>query len=203
MGIDIQKVIDATRNNLSEIKSLIFSSEIGEKLTNIAFENNLSEDAALKLMDETGYVILDLKPRSSFFASLTEAGINKDVANLLANEVEAKIFIKLDEINKNKTPTEDSTNNNQEKKPDEPRTPNGVGQSFEQIILNQAKAMQPAREAGISQQPAVSSNEEKTPENLQTEEKLEAPSNLPTEGDKNELKTPSYGGQDPYREPIE
>lgn len=64
-----------------------------------------------------------------------------------------------------------------------------VGQSFERIILNQAKAMQPAREAGSgSQQPASSS---------------QVPDNLPTEDLKPKPTTPNYSGQDPYREPVE
>ncbi len=54
---------------------------------------------------------------------------------------------------------------------------NNVGQSFEQIILNQAKAMQPARPA--------------------------APEDLPIEQEKSKKIHDYVPGSDPYREPIE
>lgn len=69
---------------------------------------------------------------------------------------------------------------------------NGVGQSFEQIILNQAKAMRSINEEGSSQQPVASSQEEKT-----------APENLPTENNESTKIHDYKTGADPYREPTE
>ena len=67
---------------------------------------------------------------------------------------------------------------------------NSIGQSFEDLILNQARGMQPAKESG---QQTVSSSQ--------------APDNLPIENNaqqnKPEIKVPNYSGSDPYREPLE
>ena len=68
--MDFQKVTEAIRKSSPETKRLIFSAELGEKVTDIAFENNLDEEVALKLADEVGYVILGLKSRTAFFDSL-------------------------------------------------------------------------------------------------------------------------------------
>ena len=76
---------------------------------------------------------------------------------------------------------------------------NGVGQSFEQIILNQAKAMQPARNS--SQQSVVSSQ---VPENLPIGGVVSSEQPVVREEltKKPEITVPTYGGSDPYREPI-
>lgn len=145
--MDFQKVAEAIRKSSPEIKRLIFSVELGEKVTDIAFENNLEEEVALKLADEVGYVILDLKSRSTFFDSLTEIGVDKNVASSVAKEVESNIFSELDKIKITppiqelpKEPPPQSTSSVEPA----PRSESGVGDSFEQIILNQAKAMRVA-----------------------------------------------------------
>jgi hypothetical protein len=76
-----------------------------------------------------------------------------------------------------------------------------IGNSFERIILNQAKAMQPARlasesVAGGPAREAGSGSQQPAPSSL-------VPDNLPTEDLKPKPTTPNYSGQDPYREPVE
>lgn len=165
--MDFQKVAEAIEKASKEIKDLMFSVELGEKVTDIAFENNLEEEVALKLSDEVGYVILGLKSRTSFFDSLAEIGIDKNVASSVAKEVELKIFSELDKI-KITPPVQEPP----------PQSTNNVGNSFEQIILNQAKAMRVAI----------------PPENLPVGEQ-------PTEEKK---AIHNYIGEsDPYREPPE
>src|SRR3989344_2319881 len=65
-----------------------------------------------------------------------------------------------------------------------------IGQSFEDLILNQARGMQPAKESGH-----------------QTVSSSQAPDNLPIENNaqqnKPEIKVPNYSGSDPYRETLE
>ncbi len=72
-----------------------------------------------------------------------------------------------------------------------------IGESFEQIILNQARAMQPAREEGevdLSDHNQLTAGQ--APENLPTENSApETPKPMP--------QVPKYSGPDPYREPVE
>lgn len=190
--MDFQKVTEAIEKSSPEIKNLMFSVGLGEKVTDIAFENNLDEEIALKLSDEVGYVILGLKSRTSFFDSLVEIGIKKNVASSIAKEVELKIFSELDKIKITPPIQEPPTQNNEEpvpNRPDERR--DGVGQSFEQIILNQAKAMQPAVPADriMNHELGIMNEKKEPPNNLPTSE---VPHNLPT----------YKPGEDPYHEPI-
>lgn len=168
MSIDFQKVADAIEKSSQEIKNLMFSTELGEKILEIAEKNNLIEEEYLRLADEIGYVILNLKPRNLFFDSLKESGINENAAKIISNAVESEIFVRLN----------DAKNETGKSEPEKKQAQNGVGQSFEQIILNQARAMQPARQA---------------PTNLPTNEPL---------AEEKPKAIHNYIGSDPYREPI-
>jgi hypothetical protein len=79
--------------------------------------------------------------------------------------------------------------------PEQPKSA-GVGGSFEQIILNQAKAMQPAR-------PADESGGVTRYEIRDTSKKEEKPDNLPIKEDEPRLIHNYIGESDPYRESIE
>lgn len=196
--MEFKIISDAINNSSPQIKRLIFSSELGQRVNDVAFENNLNEDKAINLADEVGYVILGLKPRFSFAESLKEAGLDQNVAKKIATEIESKIFIELDKI-KNESKETDKIKNLGEAK----EKSNNVGQSFEDMILNQAKSMQPAREEGEEEK--VMSNEmqvteEKKPEQNKVENKTwQNPFSAPSSGNKRD----DYKqGQDPYREPI-
>lgn len=160
--MDFQKVIYTVKNSSPEIKRLVFSTELSQKIVNVAWENNLDEEIVLKLIDEVGYVILGLKSRTSFFDSLAEIGIEKNIASSVAKEVEINIFSELDKI-KITPPVQEPP----------PQSTNNVGNSFEQIILNQAKAMR-----------AI------------------PPENLPVEQSQPKAIHNYIGNNDPYREPI-
>lgn len=197
--MEFKIISDAINNSSPQIKRLIFSSELGQRVNDVAFENNLNEDKAINLADEVGYVILGLKPRFSFAESLKEAGLDQNVAKKIATEIESKIFIELDKINT------ESKNTDQGKNKDEARgkSSNNIGQSFEDMILNQAKSMQPAREEGEEEK--VMSNEMQV-----TEEKKSEQNKVENKTWQNPFSAPSSGnkrddykqGQDPYREPI-
>lgn len=169
--MDFQKVADAIEKSPQTIRDLIFSAELGGKMEKIMIDNNLEEEVAFKLTDEVGYVILGLKPRTGFSDSLSLIGISGDKASKIVSEVEANIFINLDQIVKN------NSEKIREEKQNKDKNQSSVGQSFEQIILNQARAMQPAR----------------PPENLPIEQATE---------NKPKMEVPTYGTSDPYREPI-
>ena len=180
MSIDFEKVAEAIEKSSQEIKNLMFSAELGDKIGIIAEENHLEEETAFKLFDEVGYVILDLKSRFSFFDSLVDIGIDKVAAQKIVNGVGTEIFSELDKI-KNKSQEE------KKEVQEEPVSPqNNVGTDFEQIILNQARAMQPAQDS--SKQQVASS---------------QVPKNLPTEQEKPRAIHNYIGESDPYREPME
>ncbi len=189
MTINFEKVAEAIEKASPEIKNLMFSAELADKIGIIAEENKMEEEVAFKFIDEVGYVILDLKSKTSFFSSLTEIGIDKSIASLIEKEVNEKIFSELDKIK--------NTENSQEK-PKETKPQNNVGTSFEQIILNQAKAMQPARLASESVAGGPARPAGWVPQNLPTQE----PPKVQQE-DKPKAIHNYIGESDPYREPVE
>lgn len=194
MDIDFQKVADAIEKSSPEIKDLMFSAELGENVQNISEKSNLNEETTLKLVDEIGYVILDLKSRGNFLDSLTSIGIAKDIAIPVANQVESEIFVHLDKI-KNRTLGNEVVEKSEEAIQKMERKGNiitpssGVGGEFEQIILNQARAMKPAVAAesgyGLAKPTA------------------QVPENLPIVEEKPKVIHNYMTSNDPYREPLE
>jgi len=191
-NIDFQKVADILEESSPEIKELMFSADLGDKIGEILEKYSLEEESAFAVFDEISYVILGLKQRSTFFSSLVEIGIEKIIAQKIASETENKIFVALDKIKKdplieNSNEKKIETLKKPEKTVEEEEVSNGVGQSFEQIILNQAKAMQPAQ----------------VPTNLPTAEAGEKKVGV-TENPGNKNTIRNYTSTtDPYREPIE
>jgi len=178
MSIDFQKVADAVEQASQEIKDLMFSAEIGIKIEDVAEENNLSEEKTLMLVDEIGYVILGLKSRNNFTDSLVQIGADKDVAIKINKEVTTSIFSELDKIKNTQIaqPPQPPRNNPVSQSVQSPRQErqSNVGSSFEQTILNQARAMRPA-----------------------------VPANLPVEPGEHRSVHDYKEGSDPYREPAE
>ncbi len=108
-----------------------------------------------------------------------ELGMDANDTTWIAEDVEKNIFSKVsDELNAIENQIEENEKENVGEKETEPQS-SGVGGSFEQIILNQARAMQPAI----------------PPENLPTGEQKQ---NEPPQ-----TAVPDYRGSDPYREPVE
>lgn len=157
---------------------------------------NFNEEKHALLENEIFLVLLCFEPKSDFVENIKrELSIDTNVAGWIAEDVEKNIFGKVaGEINSTWQATEtmnvevSEESKGAEEKIEEPKEQSGdvhkmmrggVGQAFNQIILNQAKAMRPAREA---------------------------PSNLPTseQQTKGEIKAiHNYvPGSDPYREPI-
>ncbi len=205
--MDFKLISDAIKNSSPEIRRLMFSSDLGQEVNGIAFENNLDEDRAIHLAEEIGYVILGLKPRFSFAESLKEAGVNENVVKKIAADTEAKIFIDLDKI-KSETDDRNSPKRSpdpKEKNEKQTTQTNNIGQSFEEIILNQARAMQPAKEAGqdtsYDVQDTIKNIQREEPEQNKAENKTwQNPFAAPSAVNRPE----NYkSGEDPYREPIE
>lgn len=101
--IDFQKVADAFEQSPAGIKNLMLSTDVAQKIEDIAILNNLPEDVFPTLVDEIGYVILGLKQRFIFEKSLIEAGIDATIANKIAKKTEEIIFPLIEEAKKEKT----------------------------------------------------------------------------------------------------
>lgn len=166
----------------------------------ISDEFYFDEERCVLFENEIFLVLLCFEPRSDFAQNLVDVlRIDESTAKWVASEADREIFDQvedeLDIIEEQLTENESNSassesltetkNENILNKHESQQTVNGVGQSFEQIILNQAKAMQPAQ----------------APENLPTQEEKPSDS-AKAMPDKQEIHnyTP---GNDPYREPIE
>lgn len=145
MSIDFQQVADAIEKSSWDIKNLMFSTEIGDEVKKITEENKIDPENSFKIADEISYVILGLKQRSSFLDSLKKIGIENIIAEKILKDVEYEIFSELDKINNRQTNNIDNAQKPKQEKNEGKQS--GVGQSFEEIIMNQAKAMQPAKES--------------------------------------------------------
>lgn len=204
--MDFQQVADAIEKSSPEIKDLLFSNEIGQALQSIAENNNLDEEASLKMIDEIGYVILGLKERSSLKNSLVSIGIQKTVVLSIIQEISREIFSKLDKID---------TPKNIEEKPPEPKpepTRTELDETDQAIIITQENKEEALRQLDKRVDQQKTSVPEITPTNLPMVEEGETAHTAPhieqvPAPQKSEPKAslPDYrydGGKDPYREPF-
>lgn len=152
-----------------EAQDFVMSNETTELIENLLKEAGLSEEQNVSADTEILYALYGLQPLAVAIANIANlSNKNVDDFSKLKSNLENNIF--------NKIPKNTEQNIEVEEKP----VQNNIGEDFEQIILNQAKAMQPARSA---------------------------PENLPTGEQKQEEKPKvvhNYTGEsDPYREPLE
>jgi hypothetical protein len=146
---------------------------------------NLTEEKYASFENEVFLVLLCFEPKTDFAENIKrELEIDSNMAGWMAEDVNKNIFSKVaNEIDLVWQATGQEGEVEIEEEPKEPQLQSeasensgGVGGDFEQIILNQTKAMMPARPAS------------------------EVPNNLPTSEQKTE-ETPKV--DDPYREPRE
>lgn len=97
--IDFLKVAEVIERSPQDIKSLLFSSDIGDLLYGLADIYDMDEEKTMQMVDEVGYVILGLKDKIIFFDSLLQIGINEKPARVIAEEVRLQIFSELEKIN--------------------------------------------------------------------------------------------------------
>lgn len=150
--------------------------------------------------NEIFLVLLCFEPRKDLEENLkNELGMDENTVVQIKDEVSKNIFnavsSELDEIERQIEENEKEEPNEQpieEKKP-----ANTVGQSFERIILNQAKAMMPAQPAAtpaggiMNHELGIMGRKEEKPENLPV-------------GESERGAIHNYlPNQDPYREPVE
>lgn len=160
---------------------------------------SFDEEKYASFENEVFLALLCFEPKEDFVDNIkNELKIDKNMADWISEDVKKNIFSRVaNELNAmwqsgaieiKEEPAQKTQNNT------EPATQNegGVGESFEQIILNQARAMQPAVAQELSSdvaKPAV------------------PPENLPiSEGQKEEKPGVIHNymkEDDPYREPAE
>ncbi len=102
MTIDFQKIADTIEKAPKEIQDLMFSIELEKKIQNITYLYTFDEEKSNQIIDEIGYIILGLKPKSSFNDSLIELGIDNKTANLISREIEVNVFTELYKTNVDK-----------------------------------------------------------------------------------------------------
>ena len=148
------------------------SNETTETISNLLKQSGLSGEQAISADSEVLYALYGLQTIPTTIANIAKSA-NKDVNTFskLKTDLENKVF---NNIPKGAEKIGESPSQNQPQ--------SSVGTSFEQIILNQAKAMRPAMPAG------------------------EVPHNLPG-AEQSEQEKPGaihnyIEKSDPYREPL-
>lgn len=175
-----------------EVQDFIMANETTELISNYLKESGLTEDQSVLADSEILYALYRLQTLSTAMTNIEKLG-NKNPGEFfkLKLNLENNIFDKIPQ-NTQKIDTEQNQT--------EPQ--NNIGESFEQIILNQAKAMQPARTQG--EEPARPAGE--VPHNLPTNEPKSANSTTSFVEPKEEKPKAIHnyvGESDPYRESLE
>ena len=126
------------------LRNYVLKESWANTLQNILSDYDLEEYQKISVENETLLVIVGLEPYTDLKENLErEAEIDSDTAGYITGEIGENI---LDNINIEERKEEyKKENQNTEFSP---RSESGVGKSFEETILNQARAMMPAREDG-------------------------------------------------------
>lgn len=171
-----------------KMRDYLINGDWENNLENVLANFSLEEYQKISIGNETFFVLIGLEPCADLSQNISkEAEIDSNMAEWISDSIIKNIIDPAIEKfgEEDKDATENSMRQNQNK----------VGQSFEQIILNQAKAMQPASAAPEPSGEGGSGYSEAKP--------TQAPENLPTESDKPKAIHNYIPGSDPYREPLE
>jgi hypothetical protein len=173
-----------------ELRDFVLSDSWRIDAQSIAKEFGLEEDVYAIFENEIFLVLTAFNPLSAFTENVQrELSLDSETSKWLGEDVEKYIF-------KNVANILEAIEIELDSRESKEKPANNIGNSFEQIILNQAIAMQPAR-------PAEPVSGSLNPEAGILGKKDQAPENLPIEDSNQNLSTPNYSGNDPYREPIE
>lgn len=131
-----------------EVQDFIMSSETTELIGRLLQEAGLSENEEISADSEILYSLYGLQPLSTAIENIAKL-TNRNPENFsnLRMKLEDNIFNKIQKQNSVNYSDDRSTTTPQPPKPEQPRSRMApVG--FEEAILNQAKAMRPARPTG-------------------------------------------------------
>lgn len=191
-----------------KLQALIVDGSWGDKASEISKQFKLDDKKYINFEDEIFYVLLCFEPKSKFTENIKrELGIEQNLAEQITSEVEKNIFSKVvDDLNAIEKKIKETS-----KKPQVVQPASKIGESFEQIILNQARAMQPARPTGESVAGGPARAPGEVPQNLPTHpsqnsnpiQKPSTPAPQPSTEPQQNATHDYLPGQDPYREPLE
>ncbi|NLE07222.1 MAG: hypothetical protein GX627_01235 [Parcubacteria group bacterium] len=164
----------------------------------IANSFNLNEANRVIFENEIFFVLMGFELQTNFEENIKrELNLEQDIIKQISEEVEQNIFSEVLEELKEVKPSTSQKTEEEIEETEKPTQTNPIGQSFEQIILNQAKAMQPARPAGWIPPERNGDNEPKTID------QEEGSANPPTKDNEPKVIHNYINKPDPYREPIE
>lgn len=180
--MDYKETIKERLNALSpQLRNFVLDENWRREAEKIGKQFNLNEEKYASFENEIFLVLLCFEPKNDFLENIKrELEIDANMAQWIAEDIEKNIFSKVSsEINAIWQNSITENTENVEESKEKNQNQNNIGNEFEQIILNQARAMQPAQ----------------------------APDNLPT-GEENAEEKPRaihnyVPGSDPYREPIQ
>lgn len=184
--MDYKEIIKERIKILPEqLRAFVVDENWRREAEKIGKQFNLSEEKYTPFENEVFLVLSCFEPRADFAENIKrELEIDSNMAGWVDEEVNKSIFIRVsDEINAMR----------QSEEVNETPPQNNIGNSFEQIILNQAKAMRPAMPAG------------EVPHNLPRAEQSEQekPSDFAQASPDKKVIHNYIGESDPYREPIQ
>jgi len=176
-----------------QIKNIVAFGEWRNRMNDFAQKFSLEKTKTNSLRNEIIFILIGMEPKSDFVENIKrELEIDSNMAGWIAEDVNKNIFSQVEkEIDQ--MWASGSADGEGEPEQSEIKSTNKIGQSFEEIILNQAKAMQPAKPADsrIMNYESGSMNG-----------KVEPPNNLPIEKDEQRVIHNYIGDKDPYREPT-
>lgn len=215
---------EAYKKLSKEEQDFVMSTEALDEIESFLAEAGLSEEDQVSADNEIFCTMIGLQSLSEAIANIAK-NTNKNISDLsnLRSELEETIFDEIYKIQKNAPSGPTDFVEAKEETETKIQKESSVGQSFEQIILNQAKAMQPARNASLSSAsvaggPAREERKNQNPRPTESsgrvesrilEERDRVPENLPIakEPEQKQTEQPkvihNYIGSDPYREPVE
>lgn len=175
MDQDIDKTIEEYIEKAPEaIKKMLADGSWTRNANSIAEKFKIGSEKTSDFKNEIVFVLIGMEPKTDFTENIkNELGIDSNMANWIVEDVEKNIFSKVaDELDEM---WQTSEQEEPEEKPKENPQQNNVGESFEQIILNEAKAMREAI----------------------------PPENLPVDNSEPKAVNNYLNKEDPYREPME
>lgn len=144
--MDYKETIKKRLDELSpELRAFVLDESWRREAEKVGKQFNLNEEKYASFENEIFLVLLCFEPPTDFAENIKrELEIDSNMAGWIAEDVNKNIFNKAVGIENTEGPEQSE---------------GGVGNDFEQIILNQARAMQPAQAPGNL--PVESSQEEK------------------------------------------
>jgi hypothetical protein len=178
--MDYKKTIKERVGLLPEgLKFFVLNESWRTAAKKIAEQLGMNEDKYVLFENEIFLVLVCFEPKKDFSVNIAkELGIDDELAHTIGEEVDKNIF---SNVSSDLEAIEEQINDNN--KITDQLKPNSVGTDFEQVILNQARAMRPAVASASTEQPVARIKEEGK------------------EGGQ-KLVHDYAAGQDPYREPL-